>query len=244
MRPRNALATAGYVIAALLLAALAAPAAWATHEPDHRYYIVGTVTGSSGEPLCGVRVRVTDVDMPSTTDTDKVVTTDGSGRYDVFLHLHSPEVEPENHNVGDTIQVRVEGTQASGTAIVEQNTANAEGWGEKTVDLNVADGASNCFGAKDLVVYGAIGAGAVLSILVVARVLRRPRRGGRAHRDLRAVPGVTRVRARELEAAGIRGAKDLAGADPAAISKGTNLTPKQARLLVKRAQESLDPKAD
>ena len=182
MRPRNALATAGYVIAALLLAA---PAAWATHEPDHRYYIVGTVTGSSGEPLCGVRVRVTDVDMPSTTDTDKVVTTDGSGRYDVFLHLHSPEVEPENHNVGDTIQVRIEGTQVSGTAIVEQNTANAEGWGEKTVDLNVADGGSNCFGAKD-----------------------------------------------------------LAGADPAAISKGTNLTPKQARLLVKRAQESLDPKAD
>ncbi|MEK6851815.1 MAG: carboxypeptidase-like regulatory domain-containing protein, partial [Candidatus Thermoplasmatota archaeon] len=99
----------------LVLVALA-PLAGAEHEADHRYYVVGTVTDGSGEPLCGLTVRATDADVTSTLDTNRTATTDGSGHYRIQLHLHSQEVASSNSNEGDTLLVTVEGTGVSGTA--------------------------------------------------------------------------------------------------------------------------------
>ncbi|MEK6851864.1 MAG: helix-hairpin-helix domain-containing protein, partial [Candidatus Thermoplasmatota archaeon] len=116
------------------------------------------------------------------------------------------------------------------------------GWGQQTVDLSVVDGRTSCLRAVDLAIYGGMAALAAVGLIAAAWFLRRPRGGGRAHRDLLAVSGVTRVRARELEGVGIRGVRDLADADPEALSRTTSLSPKEARLIVRRAQEGREPK--
>jgi len=233
MRPRDLVRPMLYVLA---LAALFLPLAGAEHEPDHRYFLVGTVTGASGEPLCGVTVRAADVDVASNADTNRTGTTDGSGRYHIQLHLHSPEVAGENANVGDAILVTVEGTSASRTTVALENAANPDGWGQQTVDLSAPEGRTQCLGATEIALYGGVGALGVGGVVAGFLFLRRPRGGGRGYRELLSVPGVTRARARELDAAGVRDAKGLSEADPEALSKSTSLTPKQARLLVKRAQ--------
>jgi len=238
MRP----GTAGLMLYALALLVALAPLAGAEHDADHRYYVVGTVTDGSGEPLCGVTVRASDVSVGSTLDTNRTATTDGSGRYRIQLHLHGPEVAAEDANAGDTLIVTVEGTSASRTAIALENAANPEGWGQQTVDLSAPDGRTACLRAADIAVFGGIGALAAGGVVAALLFLRRPRGGGRTHRELLSVPGVTRARARELEGAGVRSVKDLSEADPDALSRSTSITPKQARLLVKRAEEFLGPK--
>jgi len=238
MRPRKT----GPILYGLVLLVALAPLAGAEHDSDHRYYVVGTVTDGSGEPLCGVTVRAADVSVASNADTNRTATTDGSGRYHIQLHLHSQEVAAENANVGDTLRVTVEGTSASRTVLAAENAGNPEGWGQQSVDLAVSDGRTNCLRAADLAIYGGVGALAAGGVVAAFLLLRRPRGGGRTHRELRSVSGVTRARARELDEAGVRSVKDLSEADPEALSKATSLTPKQARLFVKRAGESRGPK--
>lgn len=236
------LAIGALVLFVLALLAALAPLAGAEHEADHRYFVVGTVTDASGEPLCGLTVRASDVSVASNADTNRTGSTDGAGRYRVQLHLHSAEVGGESANVGDTLLVTVEGTSASRTTTAAANAGDPEGWGAQTVDFAVPDGRTKCLTTKDLAVYGGIGALVAGGLVAAFWFARRPRGGGRSHRELLAVPGVTRRRAQELEGAGIRTAKDLSEADPDTLSKSTSLTPKQARLLVKRAGESRVPK--
>lgn len=225
----------------LALVALLPTLAGAEHDLDHRYFIVGTVTGASGEPLCGVTVRAVDVSVPSNQDTNRTGTTDGSGRYRIQLHLHSSETGVEESNEGDTLLVTVEGTSAVRTTTAVVNGINPDGWGQQSVDLSTTEARSRCLGAAEVAMYGAIAALGVGGAAAVVLYLRRPR-GGRGYRDLLSVPGVTRARARELDAAGIRDAKALAKADPEALSKATSLTPSQARFLVRRAQGMRGPK--
>jgi len=242
MTPRH-LALALFVLAGALLAAVsAAPAVRAEHEPDHRYYLVGTVTDELGQPLCGLTVRVSDIDAPSSLDTNRTGVTDGAGRYIVQLHLHSAVVEPVNNNVGDTILVVVEGTDAAETTTADPNAVNPEGWGQKTVDLSVLGGKSTC---PNLLLWIGAGVGVTLGVIAAVWYVRRPRRGGRGgrvSREVLALPGVTRTRVRELEKSGIRTLDELANSDPNDLAAKTNLSAKQARLLVKRAKEGVRSK--
>lgn len=231
-----------FLVLLALLALAAFALAWAParaeHEPGHRYFVVGTVTNDLGEPLCGYVVRAADTDLPS-ADSNRTATTDGAGYYHIQLHMHSHTVEPTNNNEGDAILVTVEGTGVSATRLADPNAANADGWGQQTVDLTVPDGKGRC---PNLALYGGVAIAVVLPVVGAVWFYRRPRRAARGSRDLVKVSGVTRQRARELGKAGVRSVKDLAVADPEELSKATNLSPKQARLFVKRAQELQESK--
>jgi hypothetical protein len=236
------------VLVFALAAVLLSSSVRAEHNTDHRYFIAGTVTNELGEPLCGVTVRAADITKP-TSDNNRTAVTDASGAYRIQLHMHdSFDIEanaPRSaHNVGDTILVTVDGTTVSATRTAEKNTRNPEGWGEKTVDLPAEGIRGTCPPPPDYAKIGIGVVGAAAAAIAIVWFVRRPSRLGRGSRaGLRELPGVGRARARELEGFGIRGVEDLAATSPESLSAGTTLTPKQARLMVKRAKESLGKRA-
>lgn len=231
----------------LAVGVLHSPATRAEHMPDHRYFIVGTVTNETGEPVCGATVRAADIDKPA-ADNNRTAVTDGSGAYIIQLHMHDSFDRENNvartvHNVNDRISV----TTANASSVVvtaAQNSGNPNGWGQQTVDLNAVGVRGRCPTPLNLAVTAVGIVGVAAAIIVVVWLLRRPRRIGRGSRaGLRQIPSVGRARARELEGFGIRRVEDLASASPDKLSAGTTLTPKQARLLVKRANEALSKQA-
>ncbi len=231
-----------------LMAVFLASSARAEHLPDHRYFLVGTVTNELGEPLCGVTVRAADITKPS-PDNNRTAVTDASGAYRIQLHMHdSFDIEanaPRSaHNVGDTILVTIDGTTVSEIRTAVKNTRNPNGWGEQTVDLPAEGLRGSCPPPPDYAKIGIGVGGAAAAAIAIVWLVRRPSRLGRGSRaGLRELPGVGRARARELEGFGIRGVDDLAATSPEKLSAGTTLTPKQARLMVKRAKESLSKRA-
>ena len=242
-------ATRAILVLVIVLATgvLLGPMVRAEHAPDHRYFIVGTITDEFGEPLCGVTVRAADIDQPS-PDNNRTAVTDGSGGYQIQLHMHG-DFDTENnqprsaHNVGDRIQVTVEGSGASAVVTASKNSGEPDGWGLQRVNL-AADGLQGkCIGLVQVALIGLGIVAVVGAILGAVWFLRRAGRLGRGSRaGLWEIPGVGRARARELEGFGIRSVEALAAADPPALSAATTLTPKQARLLVKRANEALGAK--
>jgi len=94
-------------LAALLLATvspLAGPVA-ATHLPDHRFLVLGYVTGLDGRPLAGVPVVVTRLK----TGLEHKTSTEADGFYFVVLHLHDEDLgEPVRIRAGTAVgEVRV-----------------------------------------------------------------------------------------------------------------------------------------
>jgi hypothetical protein len=83
----------------VLLLGLAAPAA-ATHEPDHRFLVLGYVTDGDGRPVPGARVAVTrartGLEYPTRTERD--------GFYLVVLHLH-------DEDEGDLLRIAAHGAR-------------------------------------------------------------------------------------------------------------------------------------
>ena len=228
-------------VALVAAAALGVPAR-AEHEPNHRYFVTGTVTNELGERLCGLTVRVADISVPSSADTNRTGVTDGAGRYVVQLHLHDAVVEPQNNNIGDTLLVSVEGTSARTTTTAVVNDANPQGWGQRTVDPSVTGAKGTC---PNLLLWAGAGVGVTFGVIGAVWLVRRPRRGGggsRVSREILSLPGMNRARARELAKSGIKSIDRLGAADPEELAGKTNLTPKEARLLVKRAQEARDRK--
>jgi len=235
------IALIAFLAGALLVAAH--PLAAGEHTKHHRYYVTGTVTDDLGRPLCGVTVRAADLTAPNSDDSDnRTATTDASGSFTIQLHMHDGDVAdgalPSEQ--GATILVSLEGTTASRTVLATANGNSETWWGEQVVDLSAPPGTADRCGSGALLLPIGIGLAVGLSLIAVVWMRRRPRGLGKASsRALMAVPGMTRARARELGPFGIRTVKDLAAADPEELSKKTNLTPKEARLLVKRAQEHL-----
>lgn len=231
---------------ALAVGFVLSPAARAEHLPDHRYFIVGTVTNENGDPLCGVTVRAADIDKP-TAENNRTAVTDASGAYKIQLHMHdSFDVEANQprsvHNVLDRILVST--VNVSRVITASKNTANPSGWGQQTIDLLATGVRGVCSPPLDLAKVGIGIAGVSGGIVGVVWLVRRPRRLDRGSRaGLRELPGVGRARARELEGFGIRRIEDLAGTSADKLSAGTTLTPKQARLLVRRANDALGRKA-
>ncbi len=234
-----------FALVALLAFALAVasgPSATAEHTLHHRYFITGTVTDELGRPLCGVTVRAADLTSPNGDGSDnRTATTDGSGVYTIQLHMHDGDVADGAvpSEVNAHIHVSIDGTSVSQAVFATQNGGRPdEGWGLQRVDLTAPSGVQDRCGLGALLVPLGIVLAVVLAVIAVVWIRRRPRsRGGGSMKALLAVPGVTRARARELGSFGIRSVKDLAEADPEELSKKTNLTAKESRLLVKRAQD-------
>lgn len=242
---RSALAPLVLVLA-LAVGVVLSPAARAEHLPDHRYFIVGTVTNEIGDLLCGVTVRAADIDKP-TTENNRTAVTDASGYYHIQLHMHASfDVEANaprsTHNELD--HIRVSTVNASRVVTADKNTKNPNGWGQQTVDLPAQGVRGVCSPPLDLTKVGIGIAGVSGGVVGVVWIVRRPRRLDRGSRaGLRQLPGVGRSRARELEGFGIRRVEDLATTSADKLAAGTTLTPKQARLLVRRANEALGRKA-
>ncbi len=75
-----------------------ATVAWAEHEPDHRYVILGYVHDGAGRPAARVEVRA----IREKTGLEQRARTDPAGFYLVIVHLHSEDL-------GDTIRVSANG---------------------------------------------------------------------------------------------------------------------------------------
>ena len=228
----------------LLALATAAPTK-AEHTPDHRYIIVGTVTNDAGDTLCGIEVRAAVIGAPVASDQNRTATTDLFGRYRIQLHIHNGMGDAQPSEIGKGIRVTIDSLGLAQLTSATPNSGDSQGWGAKTIDFTAAGGVKSpglCTREVALIASGGVGAVAVA--FLTWRYVPRPHRSGRVHRELKAVPGVTRARARELKGAGVQSVKELAEVDPEELASSTNLTPKQARLLVKRAKESLnEPKA-
>ena len=228
----------------LLAAAVHAVAgpAQAEHTSDHRYFFVGSVTTTAGESVCGLEVRAYMEEMAGSPDMDRSAPTDWNGRYAVQLHMHSgytEEAQPSDS--GKTVIVTIDSVGVNESVIVTPNDLNPQGWGQLTVDLEVPDTVkSTSLCLKDVAIYSGVGVGGTAAAVGGIWYVRKPRGGtSRGRRDLMRIPGVTRAKARELEGAGVRSAEDLAEANPSEIASKSNLTAKQARSLVKRAQEQV-----
>lgn len=233
-----------FVLVALLAFALAVasgPSATAEHTLHHRYFITGTVTDELGRPLCGVTVRAADLTSPNGDGSDnRTATTDGSGVYTIQLHMHDGDAADGAvpSEVNAHIHVSIDGTSVSEAHFATPNGGHPDGWGLQTVPLTAPSGVQDRCGLGALLVPLGIVLAVALAVIAAVWMRRRPRgRGSGSMKALLAVPGVTRARARELGSFGIRSVKDLGEADPEELSKKTNLTAKESRLLVKRAQE-------
>ena len=242
-------ASGAFLVLAIVLAAgvLFIPTGRAEHLPDHRYFVAGTITDALGEPLCGVTVRAADIDKPS-PDNNRTAVTDGSGGYSIQLHMHD-DFDRESsrprqfHNVGDRIHVTIEGSGASAVVTAQKNAGNPDGWGQQSVNLLADDLGTRCLSVVQIALIGLGIVGVIAAIFGAVWLLRRAGRVGRGSRaGLWDIPGVGRARARELEGFGIRSVEDLAAASPDKLSARTTLTPKQARLLVRRANQALGGK--
>jgi hypothetical protein len=93
-------------LAALLLTAVGSPmrpvAAIATHLPDHRFLVLGYLSGPNAQPLAGVPVLVTRLK----TGLEYRTRTEPDGFYFVVLHLH-------DEDLGEMVRIR------AGTAVGE-----------------------------------------------------------------------------------------------------------------------------
>ena len=74
----------------------------ATHLPDHRFLLLGYLSGANGQPLAGVPVLVTRLK----TGLEYRTRTEPDGFYFVVLHLH-------DEDLGETVRIR------AGTAVGE-----------------------------------------------------------------------------------------------------------------------------
>ena len=91
------------LLLAVPLAALATGAG-ATHQPDHRFLVIGYVTDVRGKPFTGSKVVVTRVK----TGLEHPTQTESDGLYFVIVHLHD-EDEGERLRIaaaGATVEIR------------------------------------------------------------------------------------------------------------------------------------------
>lgn len=238
------------LLTVLLGGAILIPGARAEHLYDHRYFVVGTVRNELGEPVCGVTVRAADIDKPF-AESNRTAVTDASGGFSIQLHMHdSFDVEfnrqrPQSEvTVNDQIRVSVEEAGVAQVVRAEKNAGNPDGWGQKSADFFVDGLRSRCISPAQIALIGLGVVGALIVVIFAVRVLRRPGLlAGGANAKLLEIQGVGRARVRELRGFGIRSVEDLAAASPEELSAGTSLTPKQASLLVRRANEALGEKA-
>jgi hypothetical protein len=95
--PRRDLVLGALGVVAATAAGLPGPAA-ATHQPDHRFIVLGYVNGDDGQPVAGAPVVVTRLK----TGLDHPVKTEKDGFYVVVVHLH-------DENEGERLRIRGRG---------------------------------------------------------------------------------------------------------------------------------------
>ncbi|MFQ5907343.1 MAG: helix-hairpin-helix domain-containing protein [Thermoplasmata archaeon] len=201
----------------LVLASLAA----ATHLPDHRYHVHGSVVDDLGMPAMFVRVEVQDLTDP--TVPVAVGSTGFGGGYDVLLHLH-------NHNVGDQVRVTLAGQSTVINALFDSNERTMERF-SPSLPFTIPAGANI---VPYLLIALAIAVPVVLVIRRYAPPLRGPR--SRAKPGIDSIPGIGKAREKELRAVGINNLERLADAEATDIADRTSFSLKEAKRVVRRAR--------
>ena len=169
------------------LAALAlAPLTAGEHTPDHRYFVVGTVTDDQGQPLCGVGLHAFAADG----ELLKEATTDDRGAYSMQLHRHNGQGDAQPSQIGQRVTVHLDLVEAniSKTFTLTPNSENPEGWGQATVNFDSIQGVANrCPSAgletqsslALLLILGIIAAIVIALLGIVLFLLMRRRKNGR-----------------------------------------------------------------
>ncbi len=203
----------------------------AEHEPSHRYFVSGIVLQEDGSPACGVMLEV----------LDRSGTTDHRGRYRIQLHLHDATVSPTENDVGAVLVVRVAGTNIVKTTTATPGPAD-DGWGESRVDFTVSTALGKACTNPVLLVGLYVGIPLVVATggaFAYFKVIRPKWNGRTGPPSLSSLPGIGRGRMQEFRRIGIRTLEDLADADPSTINRGTSVSRKEAKRLIRRAQEML-----
>ncbi|MFQ5919351.1 MAG: helix-hairpin-helix domain-containing protein [Thermoplasmata archaeon] len=191
----------------------------ATHLPDHRYHVNGSIVDSFGMPGMFVRVDVVDITDPLVPPS--AGSAGFGGDYSVLLHLH-------NSNVGDQIRVTVAGQSAVITADFDPTDGASERF-SPPVAFTIAPGAN-------LVPYVLIALAIVIPLVVVARIYApRGRHRVRRKRGLDSISGIGKAREKELRNLGIDNVDKLAAADATRIADNSSFTLKEAKRVVRRA---------
>ena len=193
--------------------------ATATHLPDHRYHVHGTIVDSLGMP--GMFVRVDVVSLTDPLVPASAAAAGFGGDYVVVLHLH-------DSNVGDQIRVTVGGQSVVITADFDPSDGTTERF-SPPVHFTVAPGAN-------LVPYLLITFALIIPLaLVLRRYVPRGRPRGRRRPGLDSISGIGKAREKELRVLGIDNVNKLAEADATAIAEGTSFSLKEAKRVVRRA---------
>ncbi len=218
-----------WVLGALVpLLLLAVPPATAEHEADHRFQVHGRVLHPDGSGVCNAPVVAYVAEYPAGTDKNRSTRADGGGAYSIQLHVHSDEV-------GLPVTVYVPGAGVSAMTSMDFDPLDTETLRRKQVDLVVAaDFTPEC---PNLLLDIGLWVGIPLLIGGVAFVALRamPRRAKGA--PLRNLPGLGSATEAELRGLGIRTVEELAEADPKHLADESELSYRQAKKLVRKAQE-------
>jgi hypothetical protein len=148
---------------------IAAPA-WAEHEVEHRFDVLGTVRTADGAPRPGLRVVV---EHPR-NNLKETVLTDNSGRYSVRLHLH-------DQDAGDPIVV----TAGEETKTVKADYDPQDHRTPRVVTVDFGPVAERSNDQSMMWWYGvggAVLAGSVIYWRLRAKRSRRPAKPGRSAR--------------------------------------------------------------
>jgi len=158
--------------------------AWATHETDHRFTILGYVRDTDGKPVKDVRVQARDLRDQSVDPVNTYA--DGSGFYKVVLHLH-------NTNAGDPIQVSIK-DERSGVDEVKKIRAEFNPNDRRTerearvnfgpeLERAPISGVGGLVGTAEASSYWLYGVGAILALAAIGAGVAWAR-----HQQAKAVP--------------------------------------------------------
>lgn len=248
---RSSLALALGAALALLavLSGLSAPAA-ATHEQDHRYFVLGTVTNLTGVALPGLTVRVSTPGATTYDPNNPEITgvTDSNGRYRILLHLHhlGPPQEDSGVEIIVTVGDVTKRAAATPTALPPGESSETTAWGYTTLDFQIDQPGPAPL--KDailgipivtLVAGIAVVAGATAAIYHFGKTSGRRSQlanAARARESVTKLPGVGRATSERLRGAGIETIPQLKKAEAAELSQQMGVSEGEAEKLIRKAR--------
>lgn len=142
-------------------------AAFADHEPNHRFMVKGTVLDEQGDPFANEEVVVTDTVIGLTT----TVRTNGSGVYTARLHLH-------DENVGDELTVIAAGEVARSDAKFDPNDHTKER--VQTINVTVKGKDAPAKKKTSPLVYIGWAAAILITAVMAVYLSRRSKSSGRS----------------------------------------------------------------
>ncbi len=216
------------LLLALFISISLLPVSLAEHTVDHRYWLEGHVEDTDGNPVQGI--RVSGIHVKSGEKNSAV--TNGDGYYKFMLHIH-------NTDLGDIIEVDTAGQKEDVTITFDPN--NNVDDRVSTVDFTIpSEIAAQLSEQNSLDILGVLGnaflfIGLPIMIFVLGYFLISREKDPR--RPISRILGIGRSKEAELKKIGIKYVEELAEADASHLSENTSLSLKEAKNLIKRANE-------